>query len=151
MRMRIKRFKKYRQGIISKITLNEDFIGYGLELPYRNNKPFKSCIETGIYKAWRSNSTNFDYEVVRLADKNGRTNIEIHAGNYPEDTAGCILIGRSYGNCYVSHSGKTLNDLINRLKIGVKFPLVVCEKYKIWPKQAGGYPLLFSFLCHIIS
>ena len=45
-----------------------------------------------------------------------RSGIRIHAGNNPEDTAGCILVGRALLPGHVYNSRSTLERLMQRLK-----------------------------------
>lgn len=51
-------------------------------------------------------------DVILLDDRDGRTVIEIHVGNYVHDTTGCILVGSSRGSDSVNDSKDKLNELI---------------------------------------
>jgi hypothetical protein len=65
-----------------------------LELPYRDNQRDISCIPVGTYNCQRVQSPRFGntFEVTEVP---GRSHILFHAGNYPRDTRGCILLGTS--------------------------------------------------------
>lgn len=63
-----------------------------LELPWRNNRTNLSCIPTGTYPLKMHYGQRFR-GVYRLGDVPGRTGILIHAGNYPWQIQGCILVG----------------------------------------------------------
>lgn len=63
-----------------------------MERPWRDNKPFKSCIPTGTYAVGRHQSPKFG-ACLKVHDVPDRTDILFHAGNFPEDTTGCILPG----------------------------------------------------------
>lgn len=67
-----------------------------LEDPDNNNRPFASCIPTGVYGCVliESPTKGHVYEVQNVPN---RTHILIHVGNTAADTEGCILLGRSYG------------------------------------------------------
>ena len=96
-----------------------------LEPKWANNKPFVSCIP--------DTAGNFIYYVALYdSPKHGecfllslvpdRTDIEIHAGNFFDDTTGCILVGNSYkdidgdGNMDVVDSKTTLETMIEVFK-----------------------------------
>lgn len=67
-----------------------------LELPSRGNEPGKSCILTGIYGVtWRfSPAHGMCYHIENVL---GRTNIEIHAANFPSELLGCMAPGLRVG------------------------------------------------------
>ncbi len=89
-----------------------------LEDPWLDNKPFASCIPTGIYTCKRTNSPKFGetFEIF----VHGRTFILFHAGNGPEDTSGCVLLGtewdRSSGTTRVLRSRKAVAAFMDRLE-----------------------------------
>ena len=68
-----------------------------LELPWRDNAHGVSCIPAGIYKAFRFNSPHIGYELFQLANVPDRVGIDIHIGNFPKDTEGCVLVGTTVG------------------------------------------------------
>ncbi len=59
--------------------------------------PEHPCIPAGTYPVIIAWSPHFDRPMPHLEDVPGRTEIEIHWGNYPSDTEGCILVGESRG------------------------------------------------------
>jgi hypothetical protein len=67
-----------------------------LELPDRENVHDESCILAGEYTARRFHSPKRGYDVFMLDDVPGRAAIELHIGNLPHDTDGCILLGSNY-------------------------------------------------------
>lgn len=82
-----------------------------LELAYRNNLNEISSIPPGDYRgavrtdgAWR----------LELSGTGERKNIQIHVGNRPADTLGCILPGTgdsSDASCSISGSKEAMNRL----------------------------------------
>lgn len=64
-----------------------------LERGWHGNRPFESCIPEGRYACSRVISPRFGptWRVDRVP---GREDILFHAGNYPKDTDGCILLGQ---------------------------------------------------------
>ena len=116
MKIVINRVQKYSKSIIGELFINDEFFCYTLELPYRSNKNFKSCIKAGHYQGEIVYSQKFGTKVIRFDDKNNRKNILIHYGNFPEDTDGCIIAGDRYSKNVVGNSRKTLEKLIDRLR-----------------------------------
>jgi hypothetical protein len=64
-----------------------------LERPWLNNQRSVSCIPVGTYQGAIQPSPRFRRDLPELLDVPGRSQILIHAGNSPEDTEGCILVG----------------------------------------------------------
>lgn len=106
-----------------------------LELPWRNNEPFISCIPEGVYicrlresSLW-SPAPPFLYEVMGVP---GREDVFIHAGNRVANTKGCPLVGESFvddptGPTFLQHSRKTLMRLHQHTQ-GRPFTLTVSSK-----------------------
>ncbi|MGE4193081.1 MAG: DUF5675 family protein [Pseudodesulfovibrio sp.] len=63
-----------------------------LERPWLDNQPDVSCIPAGRYICRRTVSPKFG-ETFEVTNVEGRTHILFHAGNFPEETEGCILLG----------------------------------------------------------
>jgi hypothetical protein len=88
-------------------------IGATLELPWRANQNEISAIPVGSYsghvredgpKGWR----------IELEDVKGRPNVQIHLGNWPKDSTGCILLGDTISDkkaCLVEKSGDSMKKL----------------------------------------
>lgn len=103
----LQRFKTENSKIVTFGKLTFDWLPeskdvYTLELPWRDNKPFISCIPQGIYNCKRYSSSKYPkaWQICNVPD---RDRILIHAGNfasvvnlqrsYKSDTEGCILVG----------------------------------------------------------
>ncbi len=95
--------------VFGEIYVNSFYVGVTLEPAWPTH------ISTGTYAAELFNSPKFGRTVIKLKDMNGRTDIEIHAGNDVGDTTGCILVGSSRSGGSIWHSNTTLDDLITRL------------------------------------
>lgn len=67
-----------------------------LEKPWKDNKPFISCIPEGEYLCKRIISPKFG-DTFQIMDVLNRSFVLIHFGNIPEDTEGCLIIGESFG------------------------------------------------------
>ena len=66
-----------------------------LELPWKDNRLFHSCIPEGLYycELYRSGSFGKTYRIVYVEN---RTGILFHWGNYNDDTKGCIILGGGF-------------------------------------------------------
>jgi hypothetical protein len=65
---------------------------YTMENPWLNNKKTDSCIPLGTYICKPVNSPRFG-KTIEVTSVPSRSHILFHAGNSPDDTDGCILIG----------------------------------------------------------
>lgn len=73
-------------------------IAFTLELPWRDNAHDVSCIPAGTYEAFAYMSPKRGYIVFKLRGVPDRDNIEMHKGDLPRDTDGCILLGEQFGD-----------------------------------------------------
>jgi hypothetical protein len=58
-----------------------------------------SCIPAGTYTAFRrrASTTRHGYDVFELENVPGRSNIQIHIANLPNELQGCIATGSNFG------------------------------------------------------
>lgn len=129
--------------IVQRFLQTEDFTAgfvefggntyYTLERPWLNNSPNVSCIPHGIYEVvpygWKEgHHTKFKrtYHIKNVID---RSYILMHAGNFVENSQGCILIGKGFnidgGKAMVTHSRNAMDELReyigeNAFKIEIK-------------------------------
>ncbi len=64
-----------------------------LELPWRNNRRYQSCVPVGKYRVKLRKSKKHG-EHLHIFDVPHRDYILIHAGNFHRDVKGCVLVGR---------------------------------------------------------
>lgn len=105
------------------------------------------CIPEGTFPLTIRWSNEFKKLVPHVENVPGRTAIEIHIGNYPDDTHGCTLVGKSRGDQpdFVAQSGMAWALLMTKLYDGatLKNPDSP-EIYQIWDvgqityKDIGG-------------
>lgn len=92
MKITIERVQKFNDCTIGYMTVEgRNFIT--LEPPITDGK--KGAIPAGTYQATLSYSPKFKTELPLLSGVPGRTTILIHPGNFPTDTQGCILVGKT--------------------------------------------------------
>lgn len=109
----VKRFKAYDNSVIGALSVNGTQICYTLEEAWRNNQKGNSCVGLGTYPAfirYTSNKSKREW-CFQLNDANGRTAIQMHIGNKPADTEGCILVGTTQGENYVGTSTQAYQKL----------------------------------------
>lgn len=76
-----------------------------LELPWLNNIGHESCVVADTYKCWLWFSPHLQRMVLRLEDKNGRTDCLVHNANFAGNVKkglytqllGCTAPGSGYG------------------------------------------------------
>ena len=79
------------------------FEAYSLELPLKDGLP-GSAIPPGTYKVTTYPSPHFGRLMPLLQGIPGRSEIEIHFGNFPDETRGCILLGKTQTTDFVGES-----------------------------------------------
>lgn len=109
---------RIKQG--DKATLGKLFderksiVCYTLELPWKNNTQYISCIPEGVYQCAKFSGGKFQ-DVWQVLDVIGRTYILFHNGNFLSDIEGCILVGKNHdkykGEPIVNDSVNTLNRM----------------------------------------
>lgn len=105
-----------------------------LEKKWADNKPFVSCVPTGIYELEEHESSKYGYTFALVNDLLGVTHykeedseryaILIHAANIPSQLEGCISMGGSY--CHVLGSYGVCNSDKNVDKVWT-----IIENYEI--------------------
>ncbi|WP_412034429.1 DUF5675 family protein [Rhizobium beringeri] len=83
-----------------------------LELPWRNNLNEISCCKPGDYQGKIRTDGHLGWRI-EVSGAIARDNIQIHIGNSPKDTVGCIMLGRwsNTQSCFVNGSGGSLAAL----------------------------------------
>ncbi len=83
------------------------------------------CIVPDTYTFTIQHFPHMNIDAPLLEDKHGRTAIFIHPGNFPKDTQGCILPGRSQGKDFVGNSQEAFHRLMAKLEKGVTYTLEI--------------------------
>jgi len=99
---------------------------YTLELPWRNNKPFQSCIPEGTYDVRPDQEGRFTgYPELQFVPK--RSEIVIHPANFVSDLAGCIAPGKRFESALAATavwgSKEAYEEMISEL--GTTFVLTI--------------------------
>ena len=126
--LKVIRFLFTEKSTISEFYLNGTLFGYVLEDKDRGldnsmteeqikkiKKFGETAIPTGVYEVKLFNSPSHGI-VPQLEDVKGYTYIQIHVGNFPKDSLGCLLLGSSYGTDAVKNSKATVKKLVQELE-----------------------------------
>lgn len=128
--MEIKLIRKYYQAkyTIGRLYVNNRFFSDCLEPPSQHltercsmdtiqnakNKGYRA-IPTGRYRILITRSRRFGRWLPLLMNVKGFEGIRIHAGNKPEDTKGCILLGFNRRKGYVLDSTRCVLTLVKMM------------------------------------
>lgn len=88
---------------------------FTIENPWLDNKKTDSCIPTGTYICKPVNSPRFG-KTIEVTGVPNRSHILFHAGNSPDDTDGCILLGlngTAGDRMWISNSKAAMIDFLN--------------------------------------
>ena len=121
MKLTIRRYKDIEDGTIGKFELvgvnTVLMTGYTLESagPDTTARGKDRRIPAGLYRVAWHKSPKFNRVVPVLFNERVAKDryIEIHAGNYPKHTEGCILVGKWANDEGVFESVKTLEALLS--------------------------------------
>lgn len=121
MHITLQRMNEEHGCTLGVLSNSDGVICYTLENPWLDNRRNVSCIPEGEYECKPYSSAKY-HNVWELQNVQDRSKILIHAGNFEEDTRGCILVGRAVadynGKKMITNSRHTLEKL--RDIIGVK-------------------------------
>jgi hypothetical protein len=94
MLITLQRDKSSELSTIGKLFIDGEFFCNTLELPVMAEcLPGRCAIPSGTYELLLEYSYHFQRYNLRLADVPGFQGIELHTGNSPRDTEGCVLLG----------------------------------------------------------
>lgn len=74
-----------------------------------------TAIPAGTYTVIVDFSNRFKKLMPLIRDVKGFAGVRIHAGNYPEDTEGCVLVGMQYAPDKLISSREAYTKLFDRL------------------------------------
>lgn len=123
------------ESTTGKLLWDGEFVCYTLEprADASQGKPY--CIPEGRYAVTLGWSNKRGCVVPCVCKVPGFSNIEIHMGNYPKDTEGCLLVGIGVYDDFVSGSRVAFEELMRLLfESGVNtWPIVTFITYERKP------------------
>lgn len=130
--VRIYRVEESYRGTFGVLTICDKAFCVTLEPPDARNQRNLSNIPNGQYLCKRVESRLFGetFEIINIF---GRSHVLFHAGNFVEDTKGCIIIaqyfGKLYGDRAVLNSGETFRKFMEGFKDINQFSLTIKEVF----------------------
>jgi hypothetical protein len=127
MNLHVKRFEFGNGFAIGKLLIDGEDSGlFTLEdevrqidsLPVEKWKvPGETAIPSGTYKVIVDMSQRFRRELPHILDVPGFTGVRIHSGNRPQDTEGCLLVGKTWDKSgFVGKSKEAFEALFAKIK-----------------------------------
>jgi len=105
-----------------------------LERPWLLNKVNTSCIPAGEYICKRIVSPKFGrtYEITGVED---RSHILFHSGNWVDDSSGCIIVAKEFGELskgiFISDSKRGMTELLTIVKGLDVFSLKIIDIWRL--------------------
>lgn len=118
MNLSVQREKLTKQSTIGRLTIDgvDNFFLYTLEPEKRDDDVKPRAIPAGTYALTIRFSPKHGRLVPHVEMVPGFEEIEIHIGNSPRDTLGCLLVGRTYPEPdFIGGSHAAFDDLFGRL------------------------------------
>ena len=113
-----------------------------LEPPWEDNATDISCIPEGVYDLVKGTHASYKgplgkllkYDCYTVANVPNRTDIDVHIGNFPKDTKGCVLVGvyDPLKGAVLQDSSATFKELMARLNT-ITDPLKLKVEYRYSP------------------
>lgn len=110
-----------KEYTIGNLSLDGHYICDTLEPKWRDyakgeeKVPGKSAIPAGTYRLGSKWNAKLRSKVITVLNVPKFEGIQIHAGNYPADTKGCILVGFNNIPGMVCNSKSTLDYILRRM------------------------------------
>lgn len=108
------------RSTVGELEIDGTFECYTLEDATRDDKiPGETCIPKGKYPVVITMSNRFRKFMPLVKNVPNFEGIRIHIGNSPEDTEGCILVGRSRSKDWISNSRVAYDALYPKLEVAL--------------------------------
>jgi hypothetical protein len=128
MELLVNRTTRTANSTIGEFFINGNFFSYCLEPTDRGltssmsieeiqeiKIPDKTCIPTGRYQVTKYYSNKNQRDVPLINKVPDYQYVEIHHGNFPGDTDGCLLLGEEKATDYVGPSNPVIEPFYNQV------------------------------------
>lgn len=121
MKLKLQRIHYTQKSTCGELTIDDsrEIFAHTLELPVKDGLP-GSAIPPGTYAVTIYDSPHFGMEVPLLVGIPNRSEIEMHYGNYPTDSRGCILVGFTHDLDVVGESRKAFEALFETIETAAR-------------------------------
>lgn len=109
MNIKVQRVRYTDTATFGDLFIDDAFECHTLERP-------EVQIPSGAYSIEITFSPRFQRPLPLLDQVPNRTDIRIHAGNWPKDTEGCLLVGQNCGDNMILNSLLALNPLVEKIQ-----------------------------------
>jgi hypothetical protein len=103
------------QSTQGSLDVNGTFEAYTLEPRKDQSEGKPYCIPVGTYPVQLQWSNHFQRITPHIQDVQGFEDIEIHPGNFSQDTHGCTLIGQTRQPDFIGNSELAFESLMAKL------------------------------------
>ena len=125
-KLRLLRYYDSGRSTAGLLFINGEFACHTLENPWKGNQRRVSCVPEGKYRlalrtegGWgdraKEKFPDMHKGMIELQDVPDRTFILMHWGNYPKDTEGCVLLGKTAGVDMVGSSVETYEKVYPKI------------------------------------
>lgn len=137
MEIRVVRNHSYAACVQSQVLIDGAPKFYGLEPPLEPFHGGPVCIPEGSYEVWLRWSPKHSMWVPAVIGVQGRMDIEIHSGNEPQDTTGCLCVGCGSQPGYITESRFALGALMEGIKQAIPNERVVIRYVNQFAESAA--------------
>ncbi|HEX6553096.1 MAG TPA: DUF5675 family protein, partial [Ktedonobacteraceae bacterium] len=142
VRIEIQRDHETRRSTMGWLTIGDLQLGV-IELPWNNNNTDTSRIPAGTYPAYIRTDGPKGWRI-ELENTDPRVHVQIHRGNTPDDSKGCILPGMTRDQDRVNDSGAAM-QLIQQAIInagpGARIEVIIKDSSDQPPPGPGDFPM----------
>jgi hypothetical protein len=98
------------------LLIDGNFAGFTLEPPRLDPPEKPRAIPCGTYDLTWAFSPKHNRDVPLVENVPGFEGVEIHIGNWPTDTAGCLLVGEDRGKDMIGNSTPAIDSVYEKVK-----------------------------------
>lgn len=116
MEMKVERCVFTDKSTRGLLYVNGEYECYTLEPAKKDGDEKPRAIPAGTYNVVLRMSEKHKRMVPGVEDVPGFSDIEIHPGNYPSDTLGCLLVGTDSARDLILHAQDAFHTLMEKLQ-----------------------------------